>query len=176
MSVTLKDLVKEHIQIIENYSILSDLDRVCEGEWRLARKAEYQDVVFAVPGENYFLQVTLTRTGHYHSGFEYGKPTYCLVEREECKQVVFTVITDKQARADELKAAYFDGNDDTTLTPVFESGWDRHDKVNSYSKLYEVEGESLLQTLYGNSDWTELVEYAIVEKGEEAIVSYKKIK
>jgi hypothetical protein len=73
-----------------------------------------------------------------------------------------------------LKEEHFDQNDETQLIPVYTSGWVAEHKINSYESVYDMGGLLLKQTLYGNSDWTEFVEYDIVDKLEETVVTYKK--
>lgn len=61
--------------------------------------------------------------------------------------------------------------------PVYDSGdWKYAHKAHYWETVFDVEGVLFKRTLIGNSDWTEFVEYEIVEKKEEDVVSFVKVK
>lgn len=176
MSIDLKSIVKQYVAIdADNTSAVVMLEQVQDGEWELARKSEYKRDVFSIPEETVFLEVCFSRSGNYHSGYTYTKPTFNLVEKTTTQVVSYPPIVSLKQKANDLKDVHFDKNDDTTLEPIYASGWVREEKVHTYESVYEL-GEVLFkQTLYGNSDWTEFVEYDIVDKFEETAISYNKI-
>lgn len=175
MTIDLKALVKQVVVInADNTGVVVALKKVQNGEWELARKSEYKRDVFAIPEEEVFLEVCFTRSGTYHSGYTYDKPKFNLVTKSTKKVVSYPAIPSLNHQATALKEEYFDKNDDTQLVPIYTSGWVAHHKVNSYESVYDIGGLLFKQTLYGNSDWTEIIEYAIVDKLEETVVSYKK--
>lgn len=177
MTIDLKALVKQTVVVnADNTGVVVALKKAHDGEWELARKSEYKRDVFIIPEADVFLEVCFSRSGTYHSGYTYAKPTFSLVEKTSQVVTSYPAVDALKTQADELKAAHFDKNDDTTLTPIYESGWVSGHKANSYESVYDIGGVLFKQTLYGNSDWTDFVEYAIVDKREETVVSYKKIK
>lgn len=180
MTIDIKELVKSHVSVSKDKSdVQVSLNQVKEGEWELARKSEFKRDVYAIPNESdLFLEVKLNRVGEYHSNYTYGKPAFELVEKKTERVVSYpaTANFDKE-RVKELKEKYFNNNDETTLTPVYDSGsWKYAHKAHYWESVFEVDGFLLKQTLIGNSDWTEFVEYEIVNKKEEDIVSFNKVK
>ena len=177
MTVDLKALVKQTVVVnADNTGVVVALKKAHDGEWVLARKSEYKRDVFIIPESDVFLEVCFSRSGTYHSGYIYAKPTFSLVEKTSQQVTSYPAVAALKSQADALKAAHFDKNDDTTLVPVYESGWVSGHKANSYESVYDIGGILFKQTLYGTSDWTDFVEYAIVDKREDTVVSYKKIK
>lgn len=175
MTIDLKAIVKQTVVVnADNTGVIVSLKKVHDGEWELARKAEYKRDVFAIPDADVFLEVCFARSGTYHSGYTYIKPTFNLVKKTTKQVVSYPDIDSLKHQAETLKAEYFDHNDDTQLEPVYTSGWVSEHKINSYESVYDIGGVLFKQTLYGNSDWTEFVEYSIVNKLEETVVSYKK--
>lgn len=173
MSIDLKALVKQHVSVnADNSTAVVTLENVQEGDWQLARKSEYKRDVFAIPDSDLFLDVCLARSGTYHSGYTYGKPKFSLVTKTTENVVSYPELPNLKDKAEALKAAHFD-DDDTQLVPVYVSGWVSGHKANSYESVYEIDGVLFKQTLYGNSDWTEFVDYAIVEKLEETVICYE---
>ena len=177
MTIEIKAIVKSHVTIHpENHSAEVSLVKVQDGEWELARKAEHKRDVYAIPDTDVFLEVCFARSGTYHSGYTFDKPKFSLVEKVSKNVVSYPAIAALAAQASALKDAHFDKNDETKLTAIYESGWVYADKVNAFESVYDIGGVLFKQTLYGNSDWTDLIEYAIVDKLEETVVSYKKVK
>lgn len=175
--MNIKELVKNHVVVNADKSeVVVSLNKVKEGEWELARKSEYKKDVYAIPNSELFFEVRLSRTGEYHSDYQYGKPTYELVEKTVAHVISYPAISGQEEKAQALKAAHFDRNDETTLTPVYDGDWKYANKINYLETVYDIEGLLLKRTLLGNSDWTEFVEYEIVEKKEEDIISFSKVK
>lgn len=175
MTIDLKSLVKQAVIVnADNTGVIVSLEKVHDGEWELARKAEYKRDVFAIPDSDVFLEVCFARSGTYHSGYTYDKPKFNLVTKTTKQVVSYPAIASLKPQAEALKAEHFDQNDDTQLAPIYTSGWVAEHKINSYESVYDMGGLLLKQTLYGNSDWTEFVEYDIVDKLEETVVTYKK--
>lgn len=175
MTIDLKALVKQTVVVnADNTGVIVSLKKVHDGEWELARKAEYKRDVFAIPDADVFLEVCFARSGTYHSGYTYDKPKFNLVTKSTKTVVSYPAIKSLSDQAAALKEEHFDQNDETQLVPVYTSGWVSHHKINSYESVYDLGGLLLKQTLYGNSDWTEIIEYAVVDKREETVVSYKK--
>lgn len=179
MIINIKDLVKYHVSVNKNKSEVDvSLNKVHEGEWQLARKTEFKKDVYAIPESDLFLEVRLNRAGEYHTDYIYGKPTYELVEKSISHVISYPAIRnfDKE-KVVELKNKYFDKEDQTTLNTVYDSGdWKYANKINYWESVFNIEGLLLKRTLLGNSDWTEFVEYELVEKKEEDIISFKKVK
>lgn len=175
MTVDLKALVRKTVVVnLDNTGVVVALEKTHEGEWELARKSEYKRDIFIIPDADVFLEVCFSRSGTYHSGYTYDKPKFSLVKKTTEDVVSYPAIDALKNQADSLKAEHFDQNDDTQLKPIYTSGWVSEHKINSYESVYDIGGVLLKQTLYGDSDWTEFVEYAIVDKHEETVVSYKK--
>lgn len=175
--MNIKELVKNHVVVNADKSEVSvSLDKVHEGEWELARKAEYKKEIYAIPDSELFLEVRLSRAGEYHSDYQYGKPTYELVEKVMTHVVSYPVVPGQEEKAQALKAANFDRYDETSLTPVYDGDWKSANKANYLETVYDIEGVLLKRTLIGNSDWTEFVEYEVVQKKEEDVVSFRKVK
>ena len=175
MTISLKDIVKNHVVVNSDKSdITVSLNKVKEGEWEIARKAEYKKDVYAIPENELFLEVCLHRAGEYHSDYVYGKPTYQLVKKIVKHVVLYPAISGfSKEKALELKNKYFNKDDETELVSVYDSGsWKRAHKIQYWETVYDIEGVLLKRTLLGNSDWTEFVEYEIVEKKEEDVVSF----
>lgn len=176
MTIDLKSLVKQYVTLDpDNTSAVVNLDKVQDGEWQLSRKAEYKSDVYSIPETDLFLEIRFARSGNYHSGYTYVKPQFSIVTKKTEQVVSYPDLPDSKEKADALKSIHFDENDDTKLTPVYTSGWGYGDKVNSYESVYDIDGVLFKQTMYGNSDWTEIVDYAIVQRQEETVVSYKKL-
>lgn len=175
MNIDIKKIVKSFVSVNqENNFVEVNLKKVNDGEWKLSKKFEYKNDVYEIPDSELFFEVCLVRFGTYHSGYTYDKPKFNLVTKSTKKVVSYPAIASLSDQSLELKEKYFDKNDDTKLIPIYTSGWVYHDKVNSYESVYNIDGVLFKQTLYGNSDWTEIIEYSIVEKVEETVVSYKK--
>lgn len=177
MTIEIKAIVKSHVTIHpENHSAEVSLVKVQDGEWELARKAEYKRDVYAIPDTDVFLEVCFARSGTYHSGYTFDKPKFSLVEKTSKNVVSYPAIPSLTGQISHLKETHFDNNDETKLIPIYESGWVYAHKASIFESVYDIGGILFKQTLYGNSDWTDLVEYAVVDKIEETLVSYKKIK
>lgn len=173
MTTDLKEFIKANVTINEEKEIQVNLKKVQDGEWVLARKSEYKQDVYMIDDSKLYFEVVLNRSGAYHSGYSYGKPKFNFVERYMEKETNYPVVQGLKEKALELQKEYFDKDDDTKLTPVYESGWVYAEKVHTFESVYEVDGVLLKQTLYGNSDWTEFVEYDIVEKLEESNIKFR---
>lgn len=180
MTIDIKELIKSHVSVSKDKSdVQVSLNQVKEGEWELARKSEFKRDVYAIPNEsNLFLEVKLSRAGEYHSDYTYGKPTFELVEKKTEHVISYpAVINFDKEKAKELKEAHFNNHDETKLTPVYDSGaWKYAHKAHYWESVFDIDGILLKQTLIGNCDWTEFVEYEIVQKKEEDIVSFIKVK
>lgn len=175
--MNVKDFVKQYISINkEDNSIQTSLILELEGEWKLARKSEYRNDIYKTDYPDLFLQVTFGRSGSYHSGYENSKPTFDFVSKQIEDKVVYDAIGDQKNIALELKEKHFDKYDETKLEPIYESGWQRAEKSNYYELVYLIDYKLLKQTLFGNSDYTELVEYDIVKKEIIQEVHFQKIK
>lgn len=175
MTIDLKTLVKSHVTVDTDYtSAIVTLSMVKEGEWALARKSEYKKDIYAIPDSDEFLEVCFSRSGTYHSGYSFEKPTFSLVSKRVSHKVEYVELQAFKDKAVELKSLHFDDNDETQLKPIFESGWVYADKINIYDSIFEIDGLLFKQTLCGNSDWTEFVAYSVVEKKEFDEVTYKK--
>jgi hypothetical protein len=171
MKKDLKNIINENFIILpDNTSVKTTLTQVKEGEWELARKSEYKRDVFSLD-DNTFIEVCFSRHGNYHTEYVYLKPEFSIVLQHSKKEISYTEIKSLKSKAEELKNLYFNDND-TDLKEIYSSGWKKADKVNYFDTVYEVDGLLLKQTLYGNSDWTELVDYSIVEKNEKIVVNY----
>ncbi len=179
MTIDIKKLVKTHVSVSKDKSeVQVSLNQVKEGGWELARKSEFKKDVYAIPESDLFLEVRLNRSGAYHSDYVYGKPTFDLVERKEQNVISYPAVHNfDKNKVQELKEKYFDKNDETTLTPLYDSGdWKYAHKAYYWESVFNVDGVLLKRTLIGNSDWTEFVEYEIVEKKEDSVVSFTKVK
>lgn len=175
MTIDLKSLVKQVVVInADNTGVVVALKKVQDGEWELARKSEYKRDVFAIPQEDVFLEVCFARSGTYHSGYTYDKPKFNLVTKTTKQVVSYPSIASLKPQAEALKAEHFDQYDDSPLEPVYQSGWVYADKIHVCECVFDIGGVLLKKTLYGNSDWTEFVEYDIVDKLEETVITYKK--
>lgn len=175
MTIDLKELVKQVVVVnADNTGVVVALKKVQDGEWELARKSEYKRDVFAIPQKDVFLEVCFARSGTYHSGYTYDKPKFNLVTKTTEQVVSYPAIASLKSQAEALKAEHFDKYDDSPLEPVYQSGWVYADKVHICECVFDIGGVLLKKTLYGNADWTELVEYDIVDKLEETVVTYKK--
>lgn len=173
MTIDLKSFVKSHFTVIDdNTSVESDLEKVHDGKWELARKSEYKRDVFSIPGEDVFVEVCFSRSGTYHIGYTYTKPKFSIVQKTTEHVISYPAILTLRSQAETLKDTYFDCYDETKLQPVYESGWVCEEKVNVYEKVYNIDGVLFKQTLYGNSDWTEFVTYDIVSKVEDTVTAY----
>lgn len=179
MTIDLKALVKNHVSVSKDKSeVQVSLNQVKEGQWELARKSEFKKDVFSIPESDLFLEVKLNRAGAYHSNYQYGKPTFELVEKKTEHVISYPAIKGfNKEKIKEIKEKYFDKDDETTLMPVYDSGdWKYAHKAHYWETVFDVEGVLFKRTLIGNSDWTEFVEYEIVEKKEEDVVSFVKVK
>jgi hypothetical protein len=175
MNIDLKAIVKSHVTLSPaNDTAVVTLEKVQDGEWELARKSEYKRDVFAIPQEDVFFEVCFARSGTYYSGYTYDKPKFNLVTKTTKQVVSYPAIASLKKQAEALKAEHFDQYDDSPLEPVYQSGWVYAAKVHVCECVFDIGGVLLKKTLYGNSDWTEHVEYDIVDKLEETIVTYKK--
>ena len=175
--MNVKEFVKQHISINkEDNTIQTELPIELEGEWELARKSEYKKVFYKTDDPNLFLQVTFGRSGSYHSGYETVKPVFDYALKQIENKTVYTDIKEQKNVALALKEKHFDKYDETKIEPIYESGWQRAEKVNYYETVYLIEDKLLKQTLFGNSDYTELVEYDIVKKEEIQETYFQKIK
>lgn len=175
MTIDLKSFVKSNFTVSDdNTAVASALEKVQDGEWELARKSEYKRDVFSVPGQDIFIEACLARSGAYHSGYTYVKPTFNLVRKVTEQVISYPEQVALKSSANALKYAHFNQHDETTLVPVYESGWVREEKINTYESVYDIDGVLFKQTLYGNSDWTEFVDYSIVQKVEKTVITYKK--
>lgn len=174
--MNIKEFVKNNVTINKNDNSINTLLEIeHEGEWNLARKAEYKNVIYKIPGENIFLQVKYGRTGNYHNGYENIKPTFDFVSKVVTEKTVFEEITDLEEVSAKFKETYFDEYDETKLSPIYQSGWKKADKANYFDSVYNISGVLLKQTLIGDSDYTALVEYSIVEKKNIQKISFEKI-
>jgi len=174
MTIDLKEFVKTSVFVTKDNHIQVNLKNcIHDGDWELARKSQYKQDVYLIDGEDFYFEVVRSRSGDYHSGYTYGKPKFSFVERFSDKEISYPVDASLKEKALELQKEYFDKNDDTELTPVYESGWVYAEKVHTFESVYEIDGLLLKQTLYGNSDWTEFVEYDVVTKLEEDVITFK---
>lgn len=172
MTIDLKDFVKANVVVTKDNDIQVSLKNIHAGDWELARKSEYKQDVYMIDDNEVYFEVVRSRSGTYHSGYTYGKPKFNFVERFSDKEISYPVVKELKEKALELQKEYFD-KDDTELTPIYESGWDYAEKVHTFESVYEINGLLFKQTLYGNSDWTEFVEYDVVEKLEEDVITFK---
>ncbi len=177
MSLDIKSFVKENFVVsTDKTSVTTDLQLIHVGDWVLARKSENKQDIYALKDSEFFVEVTFVRSGEYHSGYTYSKPTFSFVEKRVETKIFYPELDELKDKALELKSKYFDKDDETSLVPVYSSNWQREDKINYLDTVYSIDGTLLKQTLFGNSDWTEFVEYSIVEREEKEVVTYKKIK
>lgn len=173
MTIDLKEFVKTSVFVTKDNHIQVNLKNcIHDGDWELARKSQYKQDVYLIDGEDFYFEVVRSRSGDYHSGYTYGKPKFNFVERFSDKAISYPVDGSLKEKALELQKEYFD-KDDTELTPIYESGWAYAEKVHTFESVYEINGLLLKQTLYGNSDWTEFVEYDVVKKLEEDVITFK---
>ena len=175
MTIDLKTLIKQHVSVNpDNTSAVVMLEKVHEGDWELARKSEYKRDIYYIPNSEHFLEVCFSRSGSFHSSYTYDKPKFSFVIKKVISVVEYPSIINNEPLAAQLQSEHFDKNDETTLQPLYCSGWVYAGKVHMFESVYDIDGQLLKQTLYGNSDWTELVEYSVVDKVEKQIITYKK--
>lgn len=173
----IKAIEKEHFQkSVDNESVITSLNKISDGEWKLLVKYESRSEIYELPNSDLFVEVTFSRAGNYHQGYEYFKPTFSIVNKNIHTKTVFTEIKELESKAYELKFKYFDKHDETKLIPDITTGWQYEHKMSYFDSIYSIDGYLLKQTLCGNSDWTELVLYSIVEKEDKTIIKYNKIK
>ena len=147
MTIDIKELVKSHVSVNKDKSdVQVSLNQVKEGEWELARKSEFKRDVYAIPNENNLF------------------------------------LEVKLSRAGDYHSDYTYGK------PTFELVEKKTEHVVSYPAIANFDKAKIKElkekyfdnndetTLIGNCDWTEFVEYEIVQKKEEDIVSFIKVK
>lgn len=176
--VLLKDIVKKHVSVSkDNQEVNVSLELVVENDWKSERKSEYKTKIYAIENEDeLFLEVKIGRSGDYHSEYTYSKPTFNLVEKTVKNKISYPIIQSTPEEIECLKSKYFDKYDSTDLKPIYDSeNWQREGKSSHFESVYNINGVLFKQTLFGNEDWTEFVDYDIVERKEELVTSFKKI-